>query len=1183
MEDVENKTTVASCDAQEQHGGGANNHGDSRHEEQQPLHQMHSQHLQSTQESCQPQQCFVPPSTPTCTCTQPSVIGDINVEGSGNFIFLGPVSGNTFNVCKETGRGDETKAIKHQTRLEQTAADHCETSIKRRYMSTGSFVKGIPWEDDDTKHVKDIYTKLLLETNESLKSYNEIFHLASKEGLPIKRVILNGVAGRGKTTLVDKMAYDWANGASTAMQSYKLVFALKMNALDKTSELIDAIFDQLLDEDTLVNRTDLDSFITKNPDKVLILFDGFDELISRDTTSIGSIFKILNRKIGRECFVVVSTRPSHFDRLITRNLIQKPFASVRVNGFDSESIVKYVKRFFAEDVEKEDGLIQRIKSSNILSDLAKSPMLLLLMCILWREESSLPETMSQLYSQAFLYMFKRKSDVPQEEVSKVIIEIGKIGLRGLLSSSSIMAFPEREFDRTTLDMAITAGILTKQRVIKCLESHNSIQFIHKTFQELCAGKYLNSLLKEATVDFQKTLRHIVCSSVKDPCEFEYLLRFCCGDDEACTNMILESLIERLPNDQRVWKLVLDCYFEGQSGQLPPNKVVQSLITQEMSFQQLNQDCLNSFIWFLDHITIMMTNGGYNYLAKVSKIHIEMCDLPMRFCEGLAKSFTAMTNLTALTLTQCKMTGRKMHCIVSALSKAAKLSRLELSENEMTDDKRNQNAAAWVDQVQFIKNLSVLHLNDCSLTAAVVAAVLSHRCGLTELAVANNEALGGCAKLWCHHLRYMTRLHKLDMSGCLLRGDDLKYVAYSLCELPGFTNLVLKENNTLAIGGHEPALSHLRLLKHLEKLDMSSCSLTGKHVAHISESPNDLPNLVELKLFKNKNLGSCAAVWSSQLRYLEKLQKLFIGGCSLIDVDMVHVAKSLCGLTNLEELQLIGNTSLGACAATWAHSLRHLKRLKILGMRFCSLTGEDMGYVTDSLGFLPMLTVLILDGNMALGNSVDLWSGQLKNLKSLKELEMGKCALTGPDMEHVCQLPNLVELRLPSNPKLGGSASTWASHLSNLENLQKFDLGFCAMTGKDMPCILDAISSCHLPNLIEFKLSSNKDLSGSADLWSVNLKGMTQVKILNFGNCCLTGADMLHMAVSLGQMTNLAELVLYGCTALSGTVESWCHHLKNIKKVDLSGCFLTGGDMTNLIKSCQGFYYSTSVFSYDINT
>ena len=83
-----------------------------------------------------------------------------------------------------------------------------------------------------------------------------------------------------------------------------------MSALDQSSNVIDAMFQQLLAKDVDISNKALDSFILQNPNDVLILLDGFDELTTTLTeTSFESVLKALNRESYRECCMGVTTRP----------------------------------------------------------------------------------------------------------------------------------------------------------------------------------------------------------------------------------------------------------------------------------------------------------------------------------------------------------------------------------------------------------------------------------------------------------------------------------------------------------------------------------------------------------------------------------------------------------------------------------------------------------------------------------------------------------------------------------------------------------------------------------------------------------------------------------------------------------------------------------------------------------
>ncbi|XP_022106955.1 NACHT, LRR and PYD domains-containing protein 3-like [Acanthaster planci] len=226
---------------------------------------------------------------------------------------------------------EKTSLAKHYSSLEsieqhRRVIERCAEALRTTYKSTGSYVPMIPWVDDDSKHIDEIYSGLMLETEEGLtdserrsrvlETYGEIFEVKTKNGDPIHIAILKGEPGRGKSTLVKKMAYDWAVYIRV-LQKYKLVFVLKMHALEQGCDVIDAISDQLLPWLTSSDRRVLDLYIQDSSDKVLFLMDGFDELMTSALceSSFGSVFHVLHRKKYTGCSVVVTTRPSHYANL----------------------------------------------------------------------------------------------------------------------------------------------------------------------------------------------------------------------------------------------------------------------------------------------------------------------------------------------------------------------------------------------------------------------------------------------------------------------------------------------------------------------------------------------------------------------------------------------------------------------------------------------------------------------------------------------------------------------------------------------------------------------------------------------------------------------------------------------------------------------------------------------------
>ncbi|XP_033646264.1 uncharacterized protein LOC117305486 [Asterias rubens] len=1081
---------------------------------------------------------------------------------------------------------DMTTGTPDPSHQPQAISDELTEALKQVYMNTGSFVQMLPWVDDDQMHIMDIYTKLVLvvlndkvgkivkEKKLQMESYGDIFHLKTREGNPIKRVIFSGSAGLGKTTLCDKIAYDWAVGKSEILKRFKLVLVLKMRSLTTATDLIDAVADQLIERD-IVKRCDLKGFIDKNQDKVLILLDGFDEFQTTQTekSSFGSILKALNRKQYKECWVVVTSRPP-LDQLLSSSLVEKPFTHVEVEGFSAEDIEEYVNKFFPDDLENVGKLIEKIQSSEVLSDLAKSPMLLLLMCLLWRESKKLPDTMTRLYTAALKYIFRRKAkDLSQDEISQILISIGKVALHGLISTNQSLSFREKDFDKKAFDAAIRAGALTSERVFKELDAHNNVYFIHKTFLEFCAAMYWQSLIN--TEEFYDILVRLCSATGSYPSPYEYLLRFCCGDNEECTNQVLQNLQKN--EDPR---LGLICYFESQSKSLPYEDFINAVVRTKIRIHVWNSDCVNSFFHLVKQIANQKNIQESASLSSVNKFVIINCDL-RRLGIGLenilklelissnvggsaslwASHLKIMKRLNNLTLSICKLVGEDMAPIAESVSDMPALVDLDLSLNKTL----GCCASLWASHLKRMKRLNNLTLSICKLVGedmAPIAESVSDMPALVDLDLSSHRTLGGCASLWATQLKRMKHLKNLRLAYCGLTVKDMAPIAESVSDMPTLVDLNLSLNETLG-GCASLWATQLKRMKHLKNLTLANCGLTVKDMVPIAESVSDMPALVDLDLSSNKTLGGCASWWATQLKRMKHLKNL----------DMAPIAESVSDMPALIDLlDLSSNKTLGGCASLWATQLKRMKHLKNLRLENCGLTVKDMVPIAESVSDMPTLVDLDLSSNKTLGGCASLWATQLKRMKHLKNLRLENCGLTVKDMapiaESVSDMPALVDLDLSSNKTLGGCASLWATQLKRMKHLKNLRLENCGLTVKDMAPIAESVSD--MPALIDLlDLSSNKTLGGCASLWATQLKRMKHLKNLRLENCGLTVKDMVPIAESVSDMPTLVDLDLSENETLGGCASLWASHLKrmkHLKNLAFASCNLMGKDMAPIAES-----------------
>ncbi|XP_022080102.1 uncharacterized protein LOC110973527 isoform X2 [Acanthaster planci] len=1083
------------------------------------------------------------PSIPSCP---QSTFLNVNVGGSQNPTFVGGASGNTFtfgqrgavsgSTAGKLSSGDGSCSLENGgcasekspgASQAEMAADICEESLKTRYMTTGSYVQMIPWVDDDTKHIMDIYTQLQLVNDDGQERrnvmYEDLFHIKTREGHLVKRIICNGFPGLGKSTLIDKIAYDWALGSVEAIKKYKLVFVLKMHALEQSSDLIDAIFDQLINPKT-VKKEDLSAYIAANSHKMLILLDGFDEFMTTNLRpkAFGSILNILNRKECPECTVIATTRPSHFAKLASKSLIQKPFTHVRVLGFSAEDVEKYVGRFYSKEPHKSRGLFERIQSSNVLSDLAKSPMLLLLMCLLWRGKSALPDTMSRLYSEAISYIFKRKG-VSEEEVSQVVVEIGKIALRGLVSPVQLLSFQEKEFDdEATFDIAIKAGLLTSQRVLKGLNTHNSIQFVHKTFQEFCAAQFCQSESASGSEEFQQVLKQFA-----NPLTYEYLLRFCCGDNEECTNMILKML-QKNQLDDRVLKLSLNCYFESQSQSLPSLDFIKSVVSRSVCLKNFNSDDLTSFVWFLKRVTDQRLGGESTILTRVQEMEILSCNL-QSCSKDLAHFVSRMTNLSLFHLRWSWLSDSNLKHIASALGNLANLSQLGLAFNKGLVGSVLSGVLSFSKMHHYMLDSCCGSVSSTDMKPAVVP--VSSVFTLVNLDLSGNILSGSGRSLTL--LQHMKHLKKLTLDHCHLDTQDFIQVA-SLVGHMG--NLVYcSVDDALRV---KPSRSGIRLT-------MKQYSFRGADMANILKELASRSDLVELILKRIDEMSCSAATWAPSLNQLRHLQRLLVQDCSLQSMDLEPIAVSLSNISTLVELDLSQNKSLRSSGSSLSH-LQILTQLRKLKLDFCNFCSQDMRYLAAVIGSIRNLVFCCIDSNFVVNQT----SAGIK-------VVLMSCPLVAADVGEVFKAlskrTDLVQLVMSGITVLSGSSDSWAPHIKQLKHLQRLALTQCSLQSGDIEHIVESV--CEMPTLAELDLSKNESLCNSVTQWA-HLQRLTFLKKLRLMACDLSLEDMKCLSASVGAMSNLVHCSIDDVLRVTPTVSG--------VKLDLGHYPFTGPHLADII-------------------
>lgn len=168
--------------------------------------------------------------------------------------------------------------------------------------------------------VRETQTPAVLTENE-LTRYCDLF-TPNMDGVVATRILVQGRAGIGKTTFTRKLAYDWATEIASeetadkqapVLRNFELLIAVNLKDVSNFQSLQDVInhANIFADEDKSLTEGLL-HYISNHQEKVLFVFDGYDEYRCRCDSEVYEIFR---KEKFRNCCVLLTSRTSEADEL----------------------------------------------------------------------------------------------------------------------------------------------------------------------------------------------------------------------------------------------------------------------------------------------------------------------------------------------------------------------------------------------------------------------------------------------------------------------------------------------------------------------------------------------------------------------------------------------------------------------------------------------------------------------------------------------------------------------------------------------------------------------------------------------------------------------------------------------------------------------------------------------------
>ncbi|XP_059818582.1 NACHT, LRR and PYD domains-containing protein 12-like isoform X2 [Hypanus sabinus] len=551
---------------------------------------------------------------------------------------------------------------------------------------------------------------------------------------PACSAAVTGVAGIGKTTMVQKIVYDWATGK--IYQQFQFVFSFKfrvLNTINCRINLKELILHQYPYFGNILRE------VWKNPQGLLFIFDGLDEFNEKidfadsrgDTEPQFTctdpeykckvseiVYSLIQGKLLPGCSVLVTTRPTALD------LLEKAKISVwaEILGFVGEERKEYFVRHF-EDQTVAEAVFKHVKENEILYTMSYNPSYCWILALAlgpfftqrFREPQRIPKTITQLYSY-YIYNILKNHGREIENPRDVFYRVGQMAFSGL--SEKKIVFTDGDLIKYDLQPSqFLSGFL-----MELLEREDSAwsvlyTFPHLTIQEFVAAvaQYLNPHPGDILIFLTEAY------SISDG-QFEVFLRFLAGLSNPMTARSLEEFLGPFPHQttcrvidwvkeevkrrigntgtearKRSLLNTLHYLFESQNRGLAQATLgsVETLSFSGMTLNPIDCAVLSHAIGFCDTIKVLDLDSCHIQCEGIQPLGpgLHKCR-KLRLCYNKLEDSGVKLVSESLRNPQCKiqklwlwevgLTDSGAEDLASALSTNPSLTELDLSHNQLGD-------------------------------------------------------------------------------------------------------------------------------------------------------------------------------------------------------------------------------------------------------------------------------------------------------------------------------------------------------------------------------------------------------------------------------------------------------------------------------------------------------------------
>ena len=363
--------------------------------------------------------------------------------------------------------------------------------------------------------------------------------------------------GIGKTVFTQKASFDWSQHRSPerlgAFDLFLLVRLRDVCDLQDVPSILAA--SRTLASDGTVTVVNLYNYVRRHQEKVLLILDGYDEYVYTAGKQ-SPVLEIWNKSQLRDCCVVITSR-----EMKAETLTSSSDAVFKIDGFTDQHQEDFTRRFLEddEDVKKFFGYLEE----HNLRKLAQIPLLLLIMCLLWKgkDRNALPKKRADIFPQFVKTLFHHMGEKQSaesvfniEDYSAELYALGRSAFEALINDC--LYIPRSELPNYDLIERLIEVGLFQVLNMSSLNPEKGVYFIHKSLQEYLAASFLKEELilskkNESTNSLSKL------DSFEKILKMNEVLKFSIDLSEEAAREIVIHLMKMASNEEGLTKYTFD--------------------------------------------------------------------------------------------------------------------------------------------------------------------------------------------------------------------------------------------------------------------------------------------------------------------------------------------------------------------------------------------------------------------------------------------------------------------------------------------------------------------------------------------------------------------------------------------------------------------------------------------------